>query len=224
MQFIFADWNAEFANEIANETKNAHFKSKSKLKPLISTFTGDVRKVPNLQKIQKGGGAVAYVSPANSVGWMDGGIDEVYSKMFPNIQTQVQDAIKKYNNKNTRGYYQLPVGSALLIEPQPRQFLICAPTMWKPEIIVDQPDQFNNAYWAFRAVLALTDKYNKRNKPPLTTIVCPGLCTGCGQIPFDESARQIIKAFNDHDAIHYADDKPDDCSVIWNSATPNTFS
>ena len=40
-------------------------------------------------------GADAVVSPANSFGYMDGGIDEVYAKRWYGIQTAVQKRIQK---------------------------------------------------------------------------------------------------------------------------------
>lgn len=51
------------------------------------------------------------VSPANSFGYMDGGIDAAYLEFFgPSIQTRVQGAIQR----RPEGY--LPVGASLWVE------------------------------------------------------------------------------------------------------------
>jgi len=40
---------------------------------------------------------VVYVSPANSLGFMDGGIDKVLSQvMFSGVETQLKELINKY--------------------------------------------------------------------------------------------------------------------------------
>ena len=70
--------------------------------------------------------ADAYVSPANSQGWMDGGIDsELRARFMANdIETRVQTAIAKFGNA-------LPVGHALILETEDEDvpYLVVAPTM-----------------------------------------------------------------------------------------------
>jgi O-acetyl-ADP-ribose deacetylase (regulator of RNase III) len=68
----------------------------------------------------------AVVSPANSFGFMDDGINLVYSKFFgPDVQARVQDRISH------RPIGELLVGEALMVETaHPKiPYLICAPTM-----------------------------------------------------------------------------------------------
>ncbi len=47
------------------------------------------------------------ISPANSFGFMDGGIDKVYMKMFDGIQSTVQNKIEKI------GYLYFTAGTIL---------------------------------------------------------------------------------------------------------------
>ena len=69
------------------------------------------------------------VSPANSFGFMDGGIDALYLKHFGSqLQGQLQQAIQ------TRHHGELLVGAAEVIETGSKRipYLIAAPTMRVP--------------------------------------------------------------------------------------------
>ena len=72
--------------------------------------------------------AQAVVSPANSYGWMRGGIDAVYAQAFPGIEQQVRSIILAYHGG------ELPIGEAVVVptgEAVP-EWLISAPTMREP--------------------------------------------------------------------------------------------
>src|SRR5262249_59304991 len=69
------------------------------------------------------------VSPANSYGFMDGGIDAAYRAFFgAQIETAVQDAIAR------RPEGHLPVGASLVVRTghQRVPFMIVAPTITLP--------------------------------------------------------------------------------------------
>ena len=73
--------------------------------------------------------ADAIVSPANSFGYMDGGLDLKYSKHFG------WDLESKVRNVLEHEYYgELPVGNAIVVSTQREdiKFLISAPTMRVP--------------------------------------------------------------------------------------------
>jgi O-acetyl-ADP-ribose deacetylase (regulator of RNase III) len=136
----------------------------------------------------------AIFSPANSYGYMDGGIDLAYRTHFgPGIQTLLQRFIH-----NTFGG-MLPVGEAVIIPTQndriPR--MIAAPTMERPSDVKGT----QNAYLAMRAGLLKVTQYNRfqraRNEPPIRRILIPGLCTGIGQMDPFESAAQMRRAFDE---------------------------
>jgi len=123
------------------------------------------------------------VSPANSFGFMDGGIDYLYSEFFGwDLQKRLQEQI--------RYHYQgeLPVGCALVVPTGKEQipWLISAPTMRVPLLVNDTA----NAYLAFRA--ALQAAVSKGMK----SIICPGLGTGVGRMPYDKCARQMRMAWD----------------------------
>jgi len=97
--------------------------------------------------------ADAIVSPANSFGIMDGGLDLAIRDQ---LGFQVQDTIQKVIVEKHHG--ELPVGCAEIIETNDSRwyYMIAAPTMRVPE-----PISFTiNAYLAFRALLVAVEKFN----------------------------------------------------------------
>ena len=125
------------------------------------------------------------VSPANSHGYMDGGIDFLYMQFFgEGIQSRVQEAI------STRPEGMLPVGASLLVPTGNTRipYLIVAPTMEFPE-----PVPASNAYRAMRAILRLAAK----ESVAIANIYCPGLATGTGRVDPEDAAREMAAAFRD---------------------------
>ena len=124
------------------------------------------------------------VSPANSHGFMDGGIDDQYRKYFgPGIERIVQEAILQ------RPEEMLPVGASLAVRTghQHIPWLIVAPTMEMPE-----PVPAEHSARAFGAVLRLAARH-----PELSTdIFCPGLATGVGHVPPDMAAKEMASAYS----------------------------
>jgi|WetSurMetagenome_2_1015567.scaffolds.fasta_scaffold353404_1 O-acetyl-ADP-ribose deacetylase (regulator of RNase III) len=125
------------------------------------------------------------VSPANSYGFMDGGIDLAYYHYFgPSIQIRVQDAIAR------RPEGKLPVGASLLIPTGHRivPYLIVAPTMELPMAV-----EAKNCYRALVAVLRTAAKYPSQ----ISDIFCPGLATGVGMVDPQEAAKEMVAAYRD---------------------------
>ena len=137
------------------------------------------------------------VSPANSHGFMDGGIDDVYREMFPNIQGRVQEYIERYQLQTPLGAFVLPVGSAILVPTfdERTKLLACVPTMMLPENIVGT----YNVYWAMRGLLKLLDKImTKPLRPNVLNVAIPCMGTGVGGLSSNISAKQILAALSDH--------------------------
>jgi O-acetyl-ADP-ribose deacetylase (regulator of RNase III) len=142
--------------------------------------------------------ADAIVSPANSFGFMDGGIDLLYSERFGwDIQKKLQKILI------SDFYGELPVGQALIIEinREDYRFLISAPTMRVPNNVSNTV----NAYLAFRAALIAVIEYNKCHEHPIKSLVCPGLGTSVGQMPYNMCAFQMRRAY---DILLYDKDFP----------------
>jgi O-acetyl-ADP-ribose deacetylase (regulator of RNase III) len=137
----------------------------------------------------------AVVSPANSYGFMDGGIDALYLDRFGNeVQTRLRRLILD------RHHGELLIGSAAVVETgDPAQpFLIAAPTMRVPMVL--GPETVN-PYLATRAVLLLARHGTSLTGEPLSdrlgTIAFPGMGTGVGRVPAEICARQMRAAVDD---------------------------
>ena len=138
--------------------------------------------------------ANALVSPANSFGYMNGGIDFSISKNLGwHIEKRVQEKIRN------EFFGELLVGQALVVETDHSDFpyLISAPTMRTPMTILRSP----NVYLAMKAILTLVLYGKFDNGEPVSskikTIAIPGLGTGVGQVPPLLCARQMRLAWED---------------------------
>ena len=133
--------------------------------------------------------ADAIISPANSFGFMDGGIDLAYSHYFGwDLQQQLQEYIRD------KFYGEIPVGSAALIKTNNEKirYLISAPTMRVPTDV----SKTANAYLAFRASLMEVDKFNRNNDEKILSVLCPGLGTLTGFISPKNCAVQMKYAYD----------------------------
>ena len=133
----------------------------------------------------------AFVSPANSLGFMDGGIDYVLSReMFPGVEERVKRAIEARGRRTSLGRPYLPIGEALVVEApgRPGVYLVSAPTMWLPQDVRGT----RNAYHAMHAVLRAAAEHGS-----IERLVLCGLCTGCGMVPPAEAVAQMMLAWRD---------------------------
>ncbi|MDB5035627.1 MAG: Appr-p processing protein [Chlorobi bacterium] len=132
--------------------------------------------------------ADAIVSPANSFGYMDGGIDLVYTQHFG---WDLEKRLRKLLVEKHDG--ELPVGQAVIVETlDPRiPYLISAPTMRVPSNI----ENTVNVYWAFRAVLRAVREHNAEFPGTINSILCPALGTGEGRMPYARCAWQMYYAY-----------------------------
>ena len=134
----------------------------------------------------------ALVSPANSFGFMDGGIDAQYSDYFGKV---VQDRLRLQILERHHG--ELLVGAAELIETDSpdHPFLIAAPTMRVPMVL---PADTVNPYLATRAALMLIREGTLADGTPVRervrSICFPGMGTGVGRVPAEVCARQMRSA------------------------------
>jgi O-acetyl-ADP-ribose deacetylase (regulator of RNase III) len=129
------------------------------------------------------------VSPANSFGMMDGGMDAAIVRFFGRaLMERVQQRIlQDYLGEQ-------PVGTSMIVETGHRlhSFLAHTPTMRVPMSIVgtDIP------YIAMWAMLLAIRQHNQHSEQPINTIACPGLGTGIGRVPYTEAARQMALAYD----------------------------
>jgi len=136
----------------------------------------------------------ALVSPANSFGFMDGGLDKSISKFLGwHIQKRLQEIIRD------KHHGELLVGEAEIIptDSPTIPYIISAPTMRVPMLLEDTV----NVYLATRAVLLL-HKYGVfedglKIAEKIKTIVFPGMGTGVGMVQPVICARQMKRAVDE---------------------------
>ena len=137
-----------------------------------------------------------YVSPANSYGFMDGGIDLALSdKIFSGIQKYVYAAYNKYGKTNLVGKKYLPIGSSIILPGlgTPQKLLVVSPTMWLPQNV----SKTQNAYYATMAVLYNVLVVNKENINKVD-IIFTSMCCGYGKMSVDDSIQQILNGIRDY--------------------------
>jgi O-acetyl-ADP-ribose deacetylase (regulator of RNase III) len=168
MKFFLRDRNVEMAEAWQAEFADA---------PDVDVSHGDIFDVS----------ADAIVSPANSFGFMDGGIDLVYSRRFGwALQARLQELLRAGHDG------ELPVGQAVVVATNDPAipWLISAPTMRVPmDVSVTV-----NAYLAFRAAIRTVRQHNLTSAR-IETVLCPGLGTAVGRMPRKVCARQMRRAY-----------------------------
>lgn len=156
------------------------FKERFSYLPNVQVVNGDFEQLTSYDCL---------VSPANSFGMMDGGVDAAITKFFGiSLMERVQQKILD----DYRG--EQLVGTSFIIEtghPQ-HPFLAHTPTMRVPMQIVgtDIP------YVAMWAMLLAVEQHNRHTDRKISSIACPGFGTGIGRIPPDEAARQMALAYD----------------------------
>lgn len=129
----------------------------------------------------------AIVSPANSFGFMDGGVDYALSVRFGwDMETKLQQLIKALPEG------ELLIGQSILMDTGDPEipFLISAPTM---RILTNfNIDSSVNAYLAMKAIL-IRAKSDSR----ISSVAIPGLCTGVGRMQPTTAAVQMLTAYKE---------------------------
>jgi len=130
--------------------------------------------------------ADALVSPANSYGFMDGGLDYAISQHFGwDLQKRLQIKIQE------ECYGELLVGQTLTLHTNDSSipYLISAPTMRVPLVLKDSV----NVYLAAKAIFIEL----KTNTLGIESVSILGLGTGVGEITPETCASQMKQAYDD---------------------------
>ena len=126
----------------------------------------------------------AVVSPANSFGFMDGGLDALYTRFFgPELQERLQRMIREQADG------ELLVGQALPVETGHARIPWCisAPTMRVPRRLESAEPAYLATRAAVRCALAAG----------LESMSIPGMGTGTGGLPPEPAARAMLRGIQD---------------------------
>lgn len=138
------------------------------------------------------------VSPANSFGLMDGGVDEAITMYFGQ---QMMDRVQSRVINEYAG--EQPVGTSMIVwgkqneKTNKVQHVAHTPTMIIPMSI----GMTTNVYMAMKAMLLAVEEFNEamldKDLPDLRikTVVCPGLGTGAGRVGYGLAASAMEHAY-----------------------------
>ena len=154
----------------------------------IDAFAGVFNDKPNFNVLKRNilqfPEADCIVSPGNSYGMMDGGVDRTINYNLNYIsKSKVKPIIKKYFAG------EQPVGTCFIVTTDSRHYkhLAHCPTMRCPRNIQGR----DNAYIAFRALLC-----SLRKHPNIKTVLMTPFCTGAGEMRPMTSAHQMKLAYD----------------------------
>ena len=149
-------------------------------------------------------GAVdTFVSPANTIGNMDGGIDRDFSSYFDwsmgrpfHDANPLQLAIDVRYGKGG----ELPIGASLVVPVVPGErsavrtvrFLVAAPTMRVPGAL---PLMSRDVHRAALAVFRAWREWDGQEAGPINAVAMPMFGTGYGEVPVWVAAAQMWEAF-----------------------------
>jgi O-acetyl-ADP-ribose deacetylase (regulator of RNase III) len=134
--------------------------------------------------------ADAWVTPTNSAGQMNGGLDGVLKRHFgPRIEKAVQAEIARLYEGG------MPVGSATCVRTgvENPTFLISVPTMVKP---TEDIRGTQNVALACAAAFQAVHQQNARQPGGITSIALPGLGASTGKVPVRSCANLMWSAYS----------------------------
>ena len=151
--------------------------------PNFSCSVSDIRDYPSVDCL---------VSPANSFGLMDGGIDLYLSAMVSKNKNDLGGIIRKKILKEYSG--EQPVGTCIIVETGNKKypFLAHAPTMITPMVVKGTLQ----AYYPFKATLEAIKKHNEGKDLKIKSVLTTTFCTGCGKMPLETSLKQMRYAYD----------------------------
>ncbi len=134
------------------------------------------------------------VSPGNSFGYMDGGIDQLITNYFKaegiDIQSKVQSHIKKYYD----GEILVGQCAAIYTGSKTIPLLVVAPTMRIPLLIRDAVDVYLATRSIFNLLKRMEGTHNYKNQ---RISIC-GLGTGTGGLNPHICAEKMYQAYNNY--------------------------
>jgi hypothetical protein len=155
-----------------------------------------------LKKLEGEPQITTLISPANSLGYMDGGIEYVYMDNIPDVQEMVFKGLKTLGLSDSKTRmppwtdsfrYHLPVGYSMGFFATDKLFFISAPTMY-------HPCNVSNTQNAYKAMLSAIVLLKKGPKGLIDRVYSSLMCTGVGKMAPETSLEQMLKGIEDSTA------------------------
>jgi O-acetyl-ADP-ribose deacetylase (regulator of RNase III) len=133
------------------------------------------------------------VSPSNTIGNMDGGVDLCYAERFPGLEQRLMQYIGDYRGG------RMELGSAIVVPTNDSRFpqVVFAPTVVRP----GDPASEESVYQAMAAVLTAAISHNAGIEmrcvdiPRIDYLLVPGMGTGYGNLHPAKAACQMAQAY-----------------------------
>lgn len=199
MEITFVSRDADALQVLQNELSDGKYSFKYSFKYVVK----DIRKKADLD------GYDVYISPANSFGELQGGIDMQYFLHFG--RKELQD--KVYKEIKTRYQGEVLVGEFCVITLPDDKLLLLCPTMTIPTDV----SQTRNAYYFTRAMLKGLNILQKTGKK-IKKVFCPIPCIGVGGMDPELAARQIKAGFDAFEGIGRVIDVYEDTGNVLQAA------
>jgi len=191
-QKLVSAWQEEMAKELGDQSSRAIS---------VTTYEGYFQQYVQENEVD------CLVSPANSFGLMDGGLDLAISnfyggvaKLVPVVRSALIDECCGQQN----------VGTCLLVDVQqlahsvtiqtrkvPR-YIAHVPTMRVPKLLNPEDDIVYRCTWALLTAVRKHNMQVARNElrghGRINSVLCSGFGTGAGHFPAQECARQMVLA------------------------------
>lgn len=153
-------------------------------------FDAKTMKIQDYRPVRK----TYYVSPANSLCFMDGGIDYALSRIvFPGIEPSVKQRVKDLGVTSLLGRPYLPIGSSIILDSPNGSSLVISPTMLLPQDV----STTRNAYYC--TVAALFNVLENRGETiDAVDIVFTSFCCGYGKMGEEQSIQQILDGVREY--------------------------
>lgn len=152
-------------------------------------FFGDVPEVARVHGDIFQVDADALITPTNSFGFMESGLDYAMTQFFGRgIEDDVRKAIRRHHGG------ELIIGAAQVIATGHARYrhLVAAPTMRVPEDV----SSTLNCYLAFRAALLAVRAWNEAQPGAISILAASGLATGNGSLAPRLCGKQMRAAFD----------------------------
>lgn len=156
------------------------------------------------------------VSPANSFGLMDGGLDMALSRAFGGVEVTIPH-VQEHLWRECLGHQN--VGTCTIIDMRPLvgpcRYLAHCPTMRVPAAVSPGSDIVYSCMWS---ILNAVRKHNQlcsvqNGHTPINTLMCSGLATGVGRVPAHVCAQQMVLAYRHYMELVTMDHGQ---SKVWN--------